>query len=226
MRSQCRRKQLPAWILRVQLPHDGTLPLVVPKTREKEQHNFLTCQLHNIFWRLFALLYKDNPRAPNSETKKVAVLTYACGRGVACVSTVQIRIRSACGGPCSSGASREVLHRDAHPVAILPHNTGTRRAPTRCQSPAWRASVFIDGCGPTGSVGACNRKRQAEGARSVGVRTRRLWLFEWRRLPVGAWPGCRRSHCPDKRSSLKTSTLLKTRTAKLLVSDIRDIVKK
>jgi hypothetical protein len=151
MRSQCRRKQLPAWILRVQLPHDGTLPLVVPKTREKEQHNFLTCQLHNIFWRLFALLYKDNPRAPNSETKKVAVLTYACGRGVACVSTVQIRIRSACGGPCSSGASREVLHRDAHPVAILPHNTGTCRAPTRCQSPAGRASVFIDGCGPNRS---------------------------------------------------------------------------
>jgi hypothetical protein len=82
MRSQYRRKLL---ILRAQRPHDGTLPLVVPKTREKEQQNFLTCQLHNIFWRLFALPCKHNPRAQNSETKKVGVLTCACGCGVACV---------------------------------------------------------------------------------------------------------------------------------------------
>ena len=79
------------------------------------------------------------------------------------VCTVQIRIRSACGGPCSSGASREVLHKDAHPIAILSNNVGTRRAPMRCQSPAWRASVFIAGCGPTGSVGAWRMRSPATG---------------------------------------------------------------
>ena len=66
-----RRKQLPAWILRAQRPHDGTLQLVVPKTSNTISSRV---SFNNIFWRLFfCVAVQTQTEMTNSETRSLYI---------------------------------------------------------------------------------------------------------------------------------------------------------